>query len=409
MKFSSLLIALFLSSATNPEAAISYFHYVREVTISRPTEQNYFVVDTDIWERARPDLADLRLLDGADQVPYALREKRGRRSQEEQEAKILNLGTVAGQTQFVLDVGEIPEYDRVKLRLEAKNFVAVAKVAGEVELNRGPLAQLGSTTLYDFSREGLGSNVVLQLPTSNFRYLHVTLGPGIRPEDVKGATISNLQETKTSWTAVGTKPEITQEGKSTIVRWDTPPHVPLDRVIFRVAPRDVNFRRSVTLKTIGAKPGEEIFRAGGSISRVRVTRGANAVNSESLELDVPSTRAGKYILTIENGDDRPLDLEAVQPQSVERRVYFDPQGKSSLRLYYGDEKLTAPVYDYDKFFRDDTAAALAQLGPGAANPQYAARPDVRPWTEQHQGVMWAAMVVAIAGLALVAVRGMKKV
>ena len=275
-------------------------------------------------------------------------------------------------------------------------------------MNRGPLVQLGSTTLYDFSREGLGSNFVLKLPTSNFRYLHVTLGPGIRSQDVKGATISNLQETKTAWTPVGAKPVITSEGKNTVVRWEMSTHVPLDRVAFKVAARDVNFRRAMTLKSVGTKPGEEIFLAGGSISRVRITRGRNTANSELLDLDVRDAHAGNYVLTIENGDDRPLDLEAVEPLSMERRIYFDGQGKSSLRLYYGDEKLTAPVYDYDKFFREDAGVALAQLGPSEANPQYASRPDERPWTERHQGVMWAAMVIAIAGLAVVAVRGMKK-
>ena len=149
MKFSSFASALllFLLPGANPEAAIPYFHYMREITVARPAQQNYFVVDADIWDHARPDLADLRLFDGGEQIPYALREKRGRTSQEERSAKILNLGTVAGRTQFVVDVGEIPEYDRVRLRLEAKNFVATAKVAGEAELNHGPLAQLGSTTL----------------------------------------------------------------------------------------------------------------------------------------------------------------------------------------------------------------------------------------------------------------------
>ncbi len=56
----------------------------------------------------------------------------------------------------------------------------------------------------------------------------------------------------------------------------------------------------------------------------------------------------------------------VQLLSIERRVYFDPPGKSSLKLYYGDYKLEPPVYDYARFFKADPAAAKAELGPGGA-------------------------------------------
>jgi hypothetical protein len=89
-------------------------------------------------------------------------------------------------------------------------------------------------------------------------------------------------------------------------------------------------------------------------------------------------------------------------------VYFDPQGKTSLRLYYGDEKLMTPVYDYDKFFQQDAHAASVQLGVSRVNPEYAGRPDERPWSERHQSVIWIAMLLAILGLAVVAVRGMKR-
>ena len=61
------------------------------------------------------------------------------------------------------------------------------------------------------------------------------------------------------------------------------------------------------------------------------------------------------------------------------RVYFDPQQRTSLRLYYGDEKLLAPIYDYARFLHVEPSAGQAQLGPGAHNDQYVGRPDERPW------------------------------
>ena len=92
--------------------------------------QNYFVVDEEIWNRARPDLADLRIYDGESQVQYALSEQRGGTSSHEESARILNLGSVGGRTEFDLDMGQIGEYDRIRLQLDAKDFVVTASIAG---------------------------------------------------------------------------------------------------------------------------------------------------------------------------------------------------------------------------------------------------------------------------------------
>ena len=77
-------------------------------------------------------------------------------------------------------------------------------------------------------------------------------------------------------------------------------------------------------------------------------------------------------------------------------------------MYYGDQKLDAPSYDYAKFFEPSPEAAVAQLGEAEANGRFTGRPDERPWTERHGIVLWAAMLIAVAALALVAVRGFVK-
>jgi uncharacterized protein DUF3999 len=164
----------------------------------------------------------------------------------------------------------------------------------------------------------------------------------------------------------------------------------------------VNFNRTVVLSD---EHGNEFQRS--AISRVRVDRGGQSVTSEDLDIDLYAHSASQITVTIENGDDPPLPIQSVRPLSVERRLYFDPRGKSSLQLYYGDPKLDAPSYDYAKFFQQSADAAVAQLGPAQANPQYAGRPDDRPWSERHTFVLWAAMVLAVVVLGALAIRGLK--
>jgi len=58
-------------------------------------------------------------------------------------------------------------------------------------------------------------------------------------------------------------------------------------------------------------------------------------------VNLPDVHSDRIAIIVDNGDDPPLMFDAIQPQSLERRLYFEPQGKNSLKLYCGDEKLTA--------------------------------------------------------------------
>jgi hypothetical protein len=399
----AFLLFAVLAGPNVSEPAIPYFTNVQDVRIVQPDRQNYVAVDEEIWNHARPDLADLRLYDGEGQVQYVLSQQNGGVSTEQQEAKILNLGRIAGHTEFDIDVEGIAEYDRVRLRLDAKDFIATAWVEGGNALGQGATTELGSSTLYDFTREALGSNSLLKVPPSSFHYLHVRLSPGIRPQQVKGATVSNLHEKQASWSNVGSCATPEQEGRSTVITCDVPEKMPLNRIAFQVTSGQVNFRRTVSI--VDAK---SLQIGNGEISRVRINRGGMLVTSEDLAVSIFAKPSGALTVTVDNGDNPPLTLISVQPLAVERRIYFDPQGKTALKLYYGDEKLSAPVYDYARFFRLDESAARAQLGPGAHNEAYTGRPDTRPWSERHQAVLWVAMLLAVAALAVVAIRGMKQ-
>ena len=382
--------------------ALSYFTNVRDIHISQPGQQNYFVVDEEIWNHARPDLDDLRIYDGEAQVQYALTEQRAGTSSHEEVARILNLGKIGEHTEFDLDMGQIPEYDRIRLQLDAKNFVVTASLAGSNALGGRPATQLPPATLYDFTREELGSNYVLKLPASSFRYLHIQLSSGVSPQQVKAATVYNLQETKASWSSVGSCGTPAQMLRTSVINCEWPLKVPLDRVRFEVDPKQINFRRAVTLTESADR-----YESSGEITRVRLNRAGTTVVSEEMDVRVTGQSSGRITITVDNGDNPPLAISAVQLLSVERRVYFDPQEKSQLRLYYGDPKLEAPVYDFAHFFHADPASVRAELGPGAHNQAYSGRPDDRPWSERHKAVLWVAMLVAVAVLAALAIRGLK--
>jgi Protein of unknown function (DUF3999) len=389
-----------LLAAQDP--ALSFFTNVRDIHIAQPGVQNYFVVDAEIWGRSRLDLGDLRIYDGQTQVQYALDLERGGVSTHEVPARILNLGTIGGHTEFDLDMGQIGEYDRIRLSLDAKDFISTASLAGSNSVGQRPAAQLPTSTLYDFTREDLGSNSVLKLPTSSFHYLHVSLSPGIAPQQVKGATVYNVQETKASWTEVGSCGIPQQKQRTTLITCQAPLRVPVDRIRFQVERGQVNFHRGVIVTDSNGRQ-----ETAGEITRVRLNREGTTVVSEEMDLPIEYQRSGFLTIAIDNGDNPPLAMAAVQLLSIERRVYFDPTGKTLVKLYYGDEKLHGPTYDYARFFNADPAAVKAELGPEGANEAYRERPDDRPWSERHNVVLWITMLLAVAVLAVLAIRGLR--
>lgn len=401
-----LLIPLLLlfgaaGAASHHEAAIPYFTNVRKVRIAEPGRQNFIIVDEELWNHSRPDLADLRLYDEQTPVQYALSEQRAGVSSEESAATILNLGAMAGHTEFDVDVEGIAEYDRVRLRLDAHDFVATASVSGGNALGKTAEVQLPPSTLYDFSKEQLGSNSEIKLPTSSFRYLHIKLSRGILPQQVRAATIFNLREQQASWTKVGSCAGPQTSQRFTVITCTLPSKVPLNRVEFRIPSEQVNFRRAVTIQDAA-----ESLVSSGEISRVRVNRGGTLVTHEDLAVNL-SGRYGQITINIDNADNPPLTLSSVQPLTLERRIYFDPAGKSGIRLYYGDPGLAAPIYDYARFLHVEASAAQAQLGPGMHNAEYTGRPDERPWSERHGAVLWSAMIAAVLILSVLALRGLK--
>jgi hypothetical protein len=395
-----LLVFIVAAAPSRPEPAVPYFTNLRDVHISQPDRQNFFIVDEELWNHSRPDLADLRLYNAGTPVQYSLSEQRAGTSSEEADAKILNLGSVAGHTEFDLDAQGIAEYDRIRLRIDAHDFVATATVSGGSAPGKATEVQLTPSTLYDFSKERLGSNFELKLPPSSFRYLHIKLSTGIRPEQVKSASIFNLRERQASWTKVGSCSSPQTNGRLTVISCTLPPKVPVSRISFQIPAENLNFRRIVTVEDPNA------VVSSGEVSRVRVNRAGTLVTNEDLAVNV-SGNYSRLTIHIDNGDNPPLPITAVQPLTLERRLYFEPNHQSTLQLYYGDAMLPAPIYDYARFFHVDPSAAQAALGPGAHNDQFAGRPDERPWSERHTIILWSAMILAVLVLAVLALRGLR--
>ena len=382
--------------------SISYFNYQRQVQATDSSGQHYALVDEALWQHARPDLDDLRMYSADKEIPYKITIERGSLETEQKQCRVLQPGIVGGKTQFLLEMSGVPEYDRVELKLGTRNFVAHARVEGQDDPHGAKWAILGTTTLYDLSDEKLGHNNVLQIPLAMYKYLRVTVDSAVKPSDVESATAGLTRAQKAVWRDISSEPKLLQQGKDTVLTFSVPGNVPVERAIFAIDPAQNNFLRGMEVQ--GDK-GQSF--GSGEISRIHMQRNGQKVDTEQTWLDLRGTSQGTLRIIIHNGDDVPLKITSARLQQYERRIYFDCDSGARPRLYYGDEKLGPPVYDYAKLFQKDANAGQVQLGAEEANAAYTGRPDDRPWSERHPAVLWLAIVSAVLILGGIALRSMK--
>jgi hypothetical protein len=385
-----------------PGPSISYFQYQRPVQLSG-AGQHYVTVDETMWKHTRPDLGDLRLYAGQTEAPYALVTEHGAQQRQRMQVPVLQQSMVAARTQFLIDMSALTEYEHVNLELTTKNFVAHARVEGSDDLHGKRWASLGDNILYDLSKENLGGNSMLRLPRATYKYLRVTVDGPVKPKDVLGATSEMAEEQPALWRDVSSSPKQEQDGKDTVFTFDVAENVPVERAIFAVDATQPNFQRRIEIEnekggTIGS----------GEINRIHMVRGGQKIDSDDNEVSISGYGQKIIRVVVHNGDDPPLKLIGARLQQLERRLYFDASAQGGLTLYYGDEKLEQPVYDYSKLFLRDKTPVPAQLGPEMSNTAYTGRPDDRPWSERHPMVLWTAIIVAVVTLGGVALRSMRR-
>ena len=383
-------------------AAIPYFTYQRDIQPASSDGQHYFVVDPVLWQHARPELRDLRVYAGEREVPYNLAVERGGSETERQELRVLQPALVRSGTQFLLDLSGVPEYDRVELKLAARNFVARARVEGQNDPRGAAWALLGTTTVYDLTQEKLGQNNTLVFPPATYRYLRITIDHGVSPADVQGAAAAITRSEQALWRTVTGNSVPVQQGRDTVVTFSPPANVPVERVVFEIAAAAPNFRRAVEVQ------GEEGRRLGsGEITRIHMQRGGQKIDVEQTFVAIRGANPGTIKAVIHNQDDAPLTITAARLEQYERRIYFDASAGTPYRLYYGDDKLDAPVYDYARLFRKGADALPLLLSGEARNSSHTPRPDERPWSERHPAVLWAAVLAAVLILAGIALRSLR--
>jgi hypothetical protein len=399
-------------------ADVRYFRYERPI-VGTPSQasQTCVALDGTVYGHSQPLLADLRVYRDEKETPYVVRIAEPVAAPTKNMAP-LNLGEQDGHVVFDAAMPD-GSYNDVELDVAAHDFIATVDVTGSQSQTGGTATKIGTYTIFDFAREKLGRSTVLHLPESDFRYLHFRIEGPLKPEDVTGFKLSRAAETKQHYVTVAESAQVVQKNRETLIEFSLPANLPVDQVEFVAQAQPVNFSRDVTVTVTPQKSdrsGEsreaEASTSSGSILRLHGIHNGHQIDEERLSVDPPvsATRdATEWVVKIDNGDDAPLALHSVRLEMLERTLCFDATPGANYTVYYGDPALAAPRYDYATLFAAEVNAAHAALGPEMNNPDYRPRPDERPFTEKHPGLLWTALVLVVVLLGGIALRSAKQV
>lgn len=424
---SLLLALLFFWQVAAPAPKTSadlqqYSRYRRDIALSTGGGQTCAIIDAQMFPHAAASLKDIRLYQGGRELPYAITLSEPTQA-DSTAARVLNLGMRGHSVVFDLEMTD-RLYTDVDLDLAGQDYLATATVTGLNSPQSSAATNLGEFTLFDLTSQNLSHSTTLHLQESSFPYLHIVLTVSPAPEArdfiatprmVKGATVPPSREAQSLYTVADETTTITQQSHQTVAAFALPERVPVEQVSFILAPGfKANFSRDVRIsdRPTGT-PKSAAETIDGTIYRVHLTQAGREIRQQ--QLSVPAILGANLQgpanveVDIDNGDDTPLPIAAVQLEMRQRKLCFSAPTAEPVMLFYGDDGLTAPQYDYARLFSAATHASSVQLGPEQLNPTYRPRPDTRPLTERYPDILWIALLAVICILAVVALHSARRV
>ncbi len=374
-------------------------------------------LDRRVYESARADLGDLRLLDerGA-LVPFLV--DRGEASGPPADVRpaIRDRAWLPdGSASAVLDFAGRASRRRLRLELSGGNFRRRVAVEGSDE-------QASWRTIVDeawvFAVPGRepARYETLDLPENDFPFLRLTVHPGpdererIRIVDAVVPAEARQVRHEDVLVPRWRRAEELKDRETWLVLDLGARHQPFHAIDLDVS--DARFFREAIVEARREGAGA---RGGSRLDWVEIGRGAvyrlehEERRRESLRIPV---RGRERVLRVRlrNRDDRPLAIRGVALRVPIERLVFDAAPGGSLLLRYGARDLPAPAFDIARTVSDVTVWAAAahegQLGAERGTRSGEAAP--LPWTESHPALLWSGLIAVVAALGALTYRAIRR-
>jgi hypothetical protein len=357
------------------------FRYARSL-VAPSGDPVRFEPDGAMYGHASPGFPDLRILDAdGEQVPWRPQPVPARVPSEL--VAVVARGRRDGTVSVVIDRGPVrPVIDRIALQIPDRVFVGEVTVQGSNTGAEGSYGTLSTTPIYSVRGAVAARSTTAVLPPTDYRFLLIQ-ARGV--SDVTGAAVER-DPSRPPLEPVDARSTRSNRSRTTMVKLDLGHgRVPVDEV--RIRSSSPRYVRQVTVE--GSNDGTTF----NSLSTGQIAR-FPGVELSSISL----ASAHRFIrVTIQNGDDVPLEGLEVTAHAKPRRLLLSEGYEPPFRLLYGGASVPAPAYDFARLPVAATGFESARegiLGAEAANELFEPPGDTRTFFERNDYVIEVLLVVA---------------
>jgi hypothetical protein len=405
--FLLVLGASAFAMATLADSAWSAWAFVAEVTLTRADSGLYeFAVPLQVMDKARDDLADLRLYDASGrEIPYAVRVRREVDDAQPVSGRMFNQAADGNTSEVSVDLGESPgEHNEVEIDTAGTNFRRTATVEGSDNGAEWKVLKTGEVIFSFTSTNHTARSGRVSYPTSRYRYLRVRVSADERvdrePPAITGVQVWLAQREKgaaVTWQVSVPSYQLLRHDGAPASSWtvDLGGREPVDRLLLMT--EDQSFSRSFQVEVVDDPQNPRVIASGELTKRVGDKDQATAITFDNEE----HARTLRLIITDYNNP--PLSINSIQASAPLRELYFELKepAKQPLKLYFGNPNAGAPHYDFEKELsaKFKTAPVLATVGSFVANPDY--QPAALPLTERIPWLIYLVLFASTAALGVV--------
>jgi hypothetical protein len=403
----ALAVSTFATAVSLGDGALSEWPFVAEVTFTHSGGGLYeFAVPLQVMDKARDDLADLRLYDAAGhEIPYAVRVRRERDEARPVAGRMFNQGAVGAASEVSVDLGESPgEHNEVEIETAGANFRRAVTVEGSDTGADWKILKNGEVIFSFTSINHTAHSGRIDYPTSRYRYLRVRVNPDERV-DKEPPTITLVrvwlaqreEGAAVTWNVGVPSYQLLRHEGAPASSWtiDLGGRMPVDQLLLMTD--DQSFARSFQLEVVDDPQNRRVVASGELAKRVDDRNQGSTITFENEE------HARKLRLIITDYNNPTLSISSIRASAPLRELYFELKEPTQqpLKLYFGNAHADAPHYDFEKELSAKLKAPVIPAGVGSfvANPNYS--PPPLPFTERLPWLIYVVLTISSVALALI--------
>ncbi|RZJ80550.1 MAG: DUF3999 family protein [Flavobacterium sp.] len=391
----NIFILLFACFAT-ANAQTNAYKFKREITGVNSLWHSMKLPD-GLYKNANAGFEDLRIfgIKGKDtmEVPYLLKQRADQIISKEIDFKPVNESANANGYYYTFELKNVTEINQINLAFKEANFNWDVTLEGSnsnsewftILKDYRILSIKNKDTDYQFTK--------LSFPDSKYQYLRLMIKSPVKPGLLE-ALINKTDTIKGTYQDVKYKTFELKNNtvdKETVIDVTLENPVPLSYLKLN-AQSDFDFYRPIKIEY-----ATDSFKTEKGMQYNYAPLFEGTISSlEKSEFNFQNTIASKLKITIQNNDNKPLRLNglALKGNLYEIIARFD-NPTLTYALYYGNENVTAPSYEIEKFENEIPSILTAvTIGNQKENPAYSIKIE-KPLFE-NKTWLWALMAVIIA-------------